>query len=112
MEHSEKLATKPKFTITRKKVYVNNHDPLCRGLYQRYTDVENCASCDLIAAVREDDRLRYDTNIGKLDAAFKEGYGFAKEESVSMLSDYLRGVPSIPAVHVNMMMRVIRNEIQ
>lgn len=30
------------------------HDPLCRGTYQRFTPVEHCASCDLIHKVRID----------------------------------------------------------
>lgn len=49
------------------------HDPLCRGIYQRYTDPKNCVSCDLIWAVREDDKKKYAINIGKLEAAYIEG---------------------------------------
>lgn len=49
------------------------HDSLCRGVYQRYTDPKNCASCDLIWAVREDDKRVYDINIGKLEAAYIKG---------------------------------------
>lgn len=52
---------------------MNSHDPLCRAVYQRYTDPKNCTSCDLIWAVREDDKERYSTNIGKLEAAFLQG---------------------------------------
>ena len=43
---------------------MNSHDPLCRAVYQRYTDPKNCTSCDLIWAVREDDKERYSTNTG------------------------------------------------
>ena len=55
----------------------NVHDPLCRGIYQRYTDPKNCASCDLIWAVREDDKRIYSNNIGRLEEEYLNGYSQA-----------------------------------
>lgn len=52
---------------------MNSHDKLCRSVYQRYTDPKHCVSCDLIWAVREDDKKAYDTSIGKLEAAYIRG---------------------------------------
>lgn len=62
------------------------HDPLCRGIYQRYTDPKNCISCDLIWAVREDDKERYSINIGKLEAAFLQG----REHTINVIVERLK----------------------
>jgi hypothetical protein len=86
---------------------MNNHDPLCRAYYQRYTDPKDCASCDLIWAVREDDRNKFDTNIGKLEAAYKLGYENAKQDSISTVGLYFEGVPSLARVHVNALCKAI-----
>lgn len=53
------------------------HDTLCRGIYQRYTDPKHCASCDLIWAVREDDKRIYSNNIGRLEEEYRKGYSQA-----------------------------------
>lgn len=63
------------------------HDPLCRGYYQRYTDPRNCASCDLIWAVREDDKQRYAVNIGKLEAAFLQGREYGLNQATSAIEN-------------------------
>lgn len=83
------------------------HDPLCRGVYQKYTDPKNCTSCDLIWAVREDDRQKFDTNIGKLQSAYKRGYTDALEEAALTVEEYFKGVPSLSKVHVNAIMKYI-----
>lgn len=87
---------------------MSSHDPLCRGYYQRHTDPKDCASCDLIWAVREDDRQVYDTNIGKLNAAYKRGYTDALEEAALIVEDYFDGTPHVAKVHVNAVMKYIR----
>lgn len=87
---------------------MNGHDPLCRGHYQRYTDPLLCASCDLIAAVREDDKRIYDTNIGKLEAAYLQGYAQGIDNAITTVKDYFRGVPSLAPVHLNAVIKYIR----
>ena len=89
---------------------MNGHDSLCRAYYQRYTDPKQCASCDLIAAVREDDRDKFDTNIGKLNAAYKRGYTDGREDSALEVEDYFKGVPSLAQVHINMITKILREE--
>ena len=66
---------------------MNNHDPLCRSSYQRFMPIENCASCDLIWAVREDDKNKFNTSIEKLQAAYKLGYTNAKEEASTTVKE-------------------------
>lgn len=86
---------------------MNNHDPLCRAYYQRYTDPKNCASCDLIWAVREDDRNKFDVNVNKLNAAYKIGYSNAKEEASQTVKEYFSRHPSLAKVHVETLARII-----
>lgn len=87
---------------------MNRHDPLCRGVYQKHTDPKNCVSCDLIWAVREDDRQKFDTNIGKLQAAYKSGYTDGLEEAALTVEEYFKGHPSLAKVHVYAVMKYIR----
>lgn len=89
---------------------MNGHDPLCRAYYQRYTDPKDCSSCDLIWAVREDDRDKFDVNIGKLNAAYKRGYTDGREDSALEVEDYFKGVPSLAQVHINMVAKILREE--
>ena len=84
------------------------HDPLCRAVYQRYTDSKDCTSCDLIWAVREDDKRIYDTSIGKLEAAYIQGYAQGIDNAVTTVQDYFAGVPSLPPVHLNAVIKYIR----
>lgn len=87
---------------------MNNHDRLCRGTYQRHTDPKNCASCDLIWAVREDAHNEFDINIGKLNAAYKRGYTDALEEAAILVEEYFKRNPSLAKVHVYEVMKRIR----
>ena len=87
---------------------MNGHDPLCRAVYQRYTDPKNCTSCDLIWAVREDDKRIYDTSIGKLEAAYIQGYAQALENAALLVDEYFKGTPSLAKVHVYTVMKCIR----
>lgn len=87
---------------------MTGHDPLCRAVYQRYTDPKNCTSCDLIWAVREDDKRIYDISIGKLEAAYLQGYTQALDSAAQLVEDYFKGHPSLAKVHVNAVMKCIR----
>ena len=87
---------------------MNGHDPLCRAYYQRHTDPQICASCDLIAAVREDDKRIYDINIGKLEAAYLQGYAQGLDNAALTVDDYFNGHPSLSKVHVRTVMKYIR----
>ena len=84
------------------------HDPLCRAVYQRYTDPKDCTSCDLIWAVREDDKRIYEINIGKLEAAYLQGYAQGIDNAVTTLQEYFAGVPSLPPVHLSAVIKYIR----
>lgn len=64
-----------------------SHDPLCRAVYQRYTDPQHCTSCDLIWAVREDDKRIYDTSIGKLEAAYLQGRDQGLTEAIQSIEN-------------------------
>ena len=57
------------------------HDPLCRGTYQRFTPVEHCASCDLIHRVRLD---MMDFNDG-LDAAIEAVWEVVAKQTQAMM---------------------------
>lgn len=87
---------------------MNGHDPLCRAVYQRYTDPKDCTSCDLIWAVREDDKRIYDTSIGKLEAAYLQGYAQALENAALLVEEYFVGTPSLAKIHVRSVMKYIR----
>jgi hypothetical protein len=67
----------------------------------------NCASCDLIWAVREDDRNKFDTSIGKLEAAYKLGYQNAKDNAAQTIKEYFMGVPSLAKVHIETLAKTI-----
>ena len=84
------------------------HDPLCRAVYQRYTDPQHCTSCDLIWAVREDDKRIYDISIGKLEAAYLQGYAQALDSAAQTVEKYFQGHPSLAKVHVNAVIKYIR----